>query len=347
MAEEQLELGLEDRPIEPESGNPIPAGGIPSDVKDDKTIKASEGEMVIPAHVVRYLGVGKLEKMIKSAENDLAEMEEAGRMGQPTNEEEGDDDEVPFTDEELLSAMEASGPVPEFNQGGLVAPPAMPKVPGLEEDKPERLDPKMYRPFGDITNDPNEQAAEESAFSDVEENSKWADPTGWETKDFGDFLSQGTFTAGLSKAVSAVSGPLGKAIGDGYSRRGNMAYSELLDRLADPELAPEERKSLTDLQTQYEEAGYKPKKEGPSDNIIERALDAVMGGERKKPSEDLVDERIQETRDKTQEQTKEQTSQNNESDTPSDRDDNNDEEEQDKESSFSKGGLIARKKKKS
>ena len=35
----------------------LPPGAVPKDVADDVDIKASEGEFIFPAHIVRYLGV--------------------------------------------------------------------------------------------------------------------------------------------------------------------------------------------------------------------------------------------------------------------------------------------------
>ena len=59
----------------------LPPGGVPSDVADDVDIKASEGEYLIPANVVRFIGLDKLEKMVSDATEKLSEMEGAGRIG--------------------------------------------------------------------------------------------------------------------------------------------------------------------------------------------------------------------------------------------------------------------------
>ena len=81
----------------------LPPGAIPSDVADDQTAKVSEGEFIVPANVVRFIGVEKLESMVQKATTSLSEMEEAGRMGNADN------------------------PVepPAFAEGGLVAPVGM------------------------------------------------------------------------------------------------------------------------------------------------------------------------------------------------------------------------------
>jgi len=68
-------------PREPMSGNTVPPGALPSEVRDDVDIKASEGEYIIPADVVRYIGLEKIEGMIAKAQKDLQSLAEGGRIG--------------------------------------------------------------------------------------------------------------------------------------------------------------------------------------------------------------------------------------------------------------------------
>ena len=70
--------GLE---IDPVSGNDIPVGSNAADVRDDVDAKLSEGEYVVPADVVKYIGVSTLEKMVNKAKEGLGDMEENGRIG--------------------------------------------------------------------------------------------------------------------------------------------------------------------------------------------------------------------------------------------------------------------------
>jgi len=63
---------------DPVSGNPIPPGGTAEGVRDDIDIKVSEGEYIIPANVVKYIGVEKLRSLHKKAEEAMAEMESKG-----------------------------------------------------------------------------------------------------------------------------------------------------------------------------------------------------------------------------------------------------------------------------
>lgn len=68
-------------PREPMSGNAIPPGALPEEVRDDVDIKASEGEYVLPADVVRYIGLEKIEAMVNKAQKDLQSLAEGGRIG--------------------------------------------------------------------------------------------------------------------------------------------------------------------------------------------------------------------------------------------------------------------------
>ena len=63
------------------SGNPVPPGAFPEEVRDDVPINASEGEYVLSADIVRYIGLDKIQKMEKQAKEGIAEMEAGGRVG--------------------------------------------------------------------------------------------------------------------------------------------------------------------------------------------------------------------------------------------------------------------------
>lgn len=100
---------------DPVSGNEIPAGGTPEGVRDDIDAKLSEGEYVLPADVVRFLGVDKIEKMVQKAQAALEEMDANGRVGGElldTGDSEGMDD--------MNDSMEPL----EMAEGGLVSRPS-------------------------------------------------------------------------------------------------------------------------------------------------------------------------------------------------------------------------------
>ena len=66
---------------DPISGNPIPNGSMAKEVRDDIPAQLSEGEYVVPADVVRYLGVKHFEDLRDRAKSGLQNMEANGRIG--------------------------------------------------------------------------------------------------------------------------------------------------------------------------------------------------------------------------------------------------------------------------
>ena len=67
--------------VDPVSGNEVPTGSLAEEVRDDIPAQLSEGEFVVPADVVRFIGLDKLMKMRESAKAGLATMEAEGQMG--------------------------------------------------------------------------------------------------------------------------------------------------------------------------------------------------------------------------------------------------------------------------
>jgi len=67
--------------VDPVSGNDVPAGSLQNEVRDDIPVKISEGEFVIPADVVRYIGLERLMKLRDEAKQGLSRMNEIGQMG--------------------------------------------------------------------------------------------------------------------------------------------------------------------------------------------------------------------------------------------------------------------------
>jgi Large polyvalent protein associated domain 23 len=108
---------------DPVSGNEVPPGAEPVEVRDDIDAKLSDGEYVIPADVVRYLGLDKIEKLVAQAKEGLAEMDKQGRIG---GEEVPAEDDLPFTDDELSEAFaddegaEGEPPAIHMATGGVV-----------------------------------------------------------------------------------------------------------------------------------------------------------------------------------------------------------------------------------
>jgi hypothetical protein len=67
--------------VEPTTGNDVPVGSLPNEVADDIDAKLSEGEFVLPADVVRYIGLERLMKLRDDAKKGLQRMAQIGQMG--------------------------------------------------------------------------------------------------------------------------------------------------------------------------------------------------------------------------------------------------------------------------
>jgi len=128
--------------VDPVSGNEVPPGSLPEEVRDDIPAMLSEGEYVVPADMLRYYGVKFFEDLRAQAKMGLAVMEANGRIGgEPIQE------ELPFSDEELMSQEVEQ--TQEFSEGGLPF-----RVPGYvaQPDLPQSQSPDFtggveYRVF--------------------------------------------------------------------------------------------------------------------------------------------------------------------------------------------------------
>jgi hypothetical protein len=67
--------------VDPVSGNDVPTGSLAEEVRDDVDAKLSPGEFVIPADVVRFIGLERLMKLRDEAKQGLARMNDIGQMG--------------------------------------------------------------------------------------------------------------------------------------------------------------------------------------------------------------------------------------------------------------------------
>lgn len=106
-------LGGSVEEVDPVSGNEVPPGSLPEEVRDDIDARLSEGEYVVPADVVRYYGVKFFEDLRNQAKMGFEDMEANGRIGgQPVPEE----NSLPFDVSELQVEEE---PV-QMNEGGFL-----------------------------------------------------------------------------------------------------------------------------------------------------------------------------------------------------------------------------------
>ena len=80
---DQMEMAFNQQApqVDPVSGNEVPPGSLPEEVRDDIDAKLSEGEYVVPADVVRFFGVKYFEDLRTEAKMGLAGMEADGRIG--------------------------------------------------------------------------------------------------------------------------------------------------------------------------------------------------------------------------------------------------------------------------
>ena len=126
----QTEMAFADGglPVDPVSGNEVPPGSLPEEVRDDIKVGVSEGEYIVPADVLRYYGMKFFEGLRAEAKVALGGMEQEGRMGgepmmeAPMEEE----DDLPFSTEELISEdqMSEGGYMRGYAVGGITTPEA-------------------------------------------------------------------------------------------------------------------------------------------------------------------------------------------------------------------------------
>ena len=100
---------------DPVSGNEVPPGALPEEVRDNIPARLSEGEYVVPADVLQYYGIKFFEDLRGKAKTDLANLENNGRMGGNPIDDSGG---LPFSVEEL-NTYEEDVPV-AANMGGVI-----------------------------------------------------------------------------------------------------------------------------------------------------------------------------------------------------------------------------------
>ena len=106
--------------------NNPPVGSFPEEVADDIPAMISEGEFVIPADVVRYVGLDKIHCMMRDAKMGLKAMEHEGLIvdvdeeGRPEEPQEEPKGEVAIID--VVQIEKAEPMVKELKEGGVVSP---------------------------------------------------------------------------------------------------------------------------------------------------------------------------------------------------------------------------------
>ena len=129
-------LGGSVEDVDPVSGNEVPTGSLPEEVRDDIPAQLSEGEYVVPADVVRFYGVKFFEDLRTQAKQGFADMEANGRIGGEPIPPDGmemvdpEDEDFPFDISELQTVaedqpmvnMKDGGYLRGYNEGGFDAP---------------------------------------------------------------------------------------------------------------------------------------------------------------------------------------------------------------------------------
>ena len=156
-------LGGSVEDVDPVSGNEVPTGSLPEEVRDDIPAQLSEGEYVVPADVVRFYGVKFFEDIRTQAKQGFAEMEANGRIGGEPIPPEGmemvetEDEDFPFDISELQTVsgdqpminMKDGGYLTGYNQGGFEdpAPAEIPDVSSVFESffTGDNIEYKEYR----------------------------------------------------------------------------------------------------------------------------------------------------------------------------------------------------------
>jgi len=114
---------------DPVSGNEVPPGAMPEEVRDDVPAMLSEGEYVVPADVLRYYGMKFFEDLRTQAKMGLQEMDSNGRIGgEPVDGPDMAEEELPFDIRELQvtevadddMGMYGGGYVKGYDEGGVV-----------------------------------------------------------------------------------------------------------------------------------------------------------------------------------------------------------------------------------
>jgi len=156
-------LGGSVEDVDPVSGNEVPTGSLPEEVRDDIPAQLSEGEYVVPADVVRFYGVKFFEDLRTQAKEGFADMEANGRIGGEPIPPEGmemvepEDEDFPFDISELQTVaedqpminMKDGGYLKGYNEGGFEAPAAqgIPDVSSIFETNfmADNIEYKEYR----------------------------------------------------------------------------------------------------------------------------------------------------------------------------------------------------------
>ena len=175
------EGGLRDQggSIDPVSGNDVPSGSTQSEVRDDIPAQLSEGEFVLPADVVRYIGLENLMELRNKAKRGLQQMEDMGQMGNSDEATMSDTASMEVDIDSMIDAFDPNDPATmEFNVGGAVGTlpnPLMGPAPPVSPPTPIYKQPTVPT-FASFVRNPAQMAAQQ--LQPVKENREYIGPNG-------------------------------------------------------------------------------------------------------------------------------------------------------------------------
>ena len=172
-----LAFMADDVEVDPVSGNEVPPGSLPEEVRDDIPAQLSEGEYVVPADVLRFYGMKFFEDLRENAKIELARMDREGRIGgQPVP---ANDNEL--TPEEMAELDSIGAAVGGFITGqptqSTMSDPYQQQQMMYRQGAPVAMGNAGYAPGGTVTqNDPTQAQFD---FSKYQAGFSFATPSGF------------------------------------------------------------------------------------------------------------------------------------------------------------------------
>lgn len=268
--------------VDPVSGNEIPPGSAPEEVRDDVPILASKNEYVLPADVVKYFGLDYIEKLIAKAKTGMQELQANGRIGGATSE------DLPFTPEELVAhEEEMAAPEPQapmaMATGGFISPlqngVSGPVASSVTTQAPtQELAPlPVKKPALIVPSWMQDPATTEQTGSTHRESEKPVQKAegfqrpmkDWETKDYADYANSKNNTANwlaekMFSSISPLAGMAIKAASKYTDKRATGRIGEMLSTGVGPNgkpLTSQEKAALTAANERMSQPRTNPVKE--------------------------------------------------------------------------------------
>lgn len=272
--------------------NEPPIGALPKEVADDVPINASEGEYILPADVVRYLGLEYIEKLVQRAKKGLQEKDEQGRIGGEETPPEG----LPEAPVPGAPAMAAGGLVKDNYTGirqykdatGNVVQipfangePIMPIPQGAQMvSQSDGINmPQDSKPKLNFLGEPEGQRDGGRDAPNMQ-SPLAGSPTDWAAKDFETFAkSQNSVGERMAKnLVGMATGPIGALASQARSRYLSREVPDIMKEMIstgmDPagnKLSPEQLSRMKEIQPQIE-ANFAQAKNNPTNKAVDNAF---------------------------------------------------------------------------